>query len=57
MTYDPITLGGRPGGLRIVVAVVALILTHRYNAVRGHRTCSNNSGAGDYLRGGKQIKP
>ena len=29
---------------------VALILSHRYNAVRGHRTGSNNSGAEDYLR-------
>ena len=30
--------------------VVVLTLTHRYNAVRGHRTGSNNSGAEDYLR-------
>ena len=30
---------------------VVLTLTHRYNnAVRGHRTRSNNSGAEDYLR-------
>ena len=27
-----------------------LTLTHRYNAVRGHRTGSNNSGAENYLR-------
>ena len=27
-----------------------LTLTHRCNAVRGHRTCSNNSGVEDYLR-------
>ena len=31
-------------------AVVILTLTHRYNAVRGHRKGSNNSGAKDYLR-------
>ena len=30
--------------------VVVLTLTHRYNAVRGHRTGSNNSGAENYLR-------
>ena len=30
--------------------VVVLALTHRYNAVRGHRTGSNKSGAEDYLR-------
>ena len=29
---------------------VVLTSTHRYNAVRGHRTGSNNSGAEDYLR-------
>ena len=29
---------------------VVLILTHRYNAVRGHRTGSNNSGVESYLR-------
>ena len=29
---------------------VVFTLTHRYNAVRGHRTRSNNSGAEDYLR-------
>ena len=34
----------------VVVVVVVLTLTHRYNAVRGHRTGSNNSGAEDYLR-------
>ena len=32
------------------VVVVVLTLTHRYNAVRGHRARSNNSGAADYLR-------
>ena len=32
------------------VVVVVFTLTHRYNAVRGHRTDSNNSGAQDYLR-------
>ena len=30
--------------------VVYLTSTHRYNAVRGHRTGSSNSGAEDYLR-------
>ena len=30
--------------------VVVLTITHRYNAVRGHRTGSNNSGAEYYLR-------
>ena len=35
----------------IVVVVVVVTLTHRYNAVRGHRTGSNNSRAEDYLRG------
>ena len=30
--------------------VVVLTLTHGCNAVRGHRTGSNNSGAEDYLR-------
>ena len=34
----------------IYIVVVFLTLTHRYNAVRGHRTGSNNSGAKDYLR-------
>ena len=33
-----------------VVVVVVLTLTHGYNAVRGRRTGSNNSGAEDYLR-------
>ena len=33
----------------VVVVVVFLTLTHRYNAVRGHRTGSNNSGAEDYV--------
>ena len=32
-----------------VVAVV-LTLTHGYNAVRGHKSGSSNSGAEDYLR-------
>ena len=32
------------------VVVVVLTLTHRHNAVRGHRTGSNNSGVEDYLR-------
>ena len=39
----------------VIVVVVVFTLTHRYNAVRGHRTGSNNSGAEDYL-GGKQNK-
>ena len=30
--------------------VVGLALTHRCNAVRGHRTGSSNSGAENYLR-------
>ena len=34
----------------VVVVAVVLTLTHRYNAVRGHRTGSKNSGAEDYLR-------
>ena len=29
----------------VAVVVVVLTLTHGYNAVRGHRTGSNNSGA------------
>ena len=33
-----------------MLVVVVLAFTHRYNAVRGHRTGSNNSGAEDYLR-------
>ena len=32
------------------IVVVVLALTHRYNAVRGPWTGSNNSGAKDYLR-------
>ena len=32
------------------MCVVVLTLTHRCNAVRGHRTGSNNSGAEAYLR-------
>ena len=40
------------------LVVVVLTLTHRYNAVRGHRTGSNNSGAKIKITsGGKQIKP
>ena len=34
----------------VVLVVLVLALTHGYNAVRGHRTGSNNSGAEDYLR-------
>ena len=33
-----------------VVCCHVLTLAHRYNAVRGHRTGSNNSGAENYLR-------
>ena len=33
----------------VVAVVVVFTLTHRCNAVRGHRTDSNNSGAEDYL--------
>ena len=40
----------------IVVVVIVLTLTHRYNAVLGHKTGSNNSGAEDYLSGRKQIR-
>ena len=36
--------------LPLVDVIVVLTLSHRYNAVRGHRTGSNNSGAEDYLR-------
>ena len=32
-----------------VVVVVVLTLTHGYNAVRGHRTGPNNSGAEDVV--------
>ena len=35
---------------KVRVGVHVLTLTHRCNAVRGHRTGSNNSGAEDYLR-------
>ena len=35
---------------RIAHVVVVLTLTHRYNALRGHNTGSNISGAEDYLR-------
>ena len=37
--------------LSIFPAIVGLTLTHRFNAVRGLRTGSKNSGAGDYIRG------
>ena len=33
----------------VVVVVVVLTLTHRHNAVRGHRTGSNSSGVEHYL--------
>ena len=36
--------------LTLVVVVLTLLLSHGYNAVRGHRTGSDNSGAEDYLR-------
>ena len=32
------------------LGVVVLTLSHGYNAVRGHRTGSNNSGMENYLR-------
>ena len=38
------------GGFSYIGVVVVITLTHRYNAVRGHRTGSNNSGVEDYLR-------
>ena len=34
----------------VAIVVVVLTLTDSYNSVRGHRTGSNDSGAGDYLR-------
>ena len=34
----------------LVVVVVDLILTHRYNAVRGRKAGSNKSGTEDYVR-------
>ena len=34
----------------IVAVVVLTLLIHRYNEVCGHRTGSNNSGAGHHLR-------
>ena len=37
--------------------LVVPTLTHRYNAVRGHRSGSNNSGAEDYLRRKTSQKP
>ena len=33
----------------IIIVVVVHTLTYRYNAVRGHRTGSNNSGVEDSL--------
>ena len=46
----------RDGGVSPEPYVTAgLTLPHRYNAVRGNRTGSNNSGAEDYLRR-KKIK-
>ena len=53
---DPWATHGLPMGNlwltheQVVVAVIVVTSTHRYNAVRGHRTGSNNSGAEDYLR-------
>ena len=41
-------LGGE--AMTRVVVVVVLTLSHRYNAVRGHRARSNNSVVEDYLR-------
>ena len=38
------------------LGVVVLTLTHRYNAVRGHMTGSNNSGGEDYPRREKKKK-
>ena len=34
---------------KVAIVVVVLTLTHRYNAVRGHRAGPNNSGVEDYL--------
>ena len=34
----------------VVVAAAVLTFTRRYDAVLGHRTGSNSSGAEDYLR-------
>ena len=34
----------------LLIPVVVLTLTHRYNTVRGHKTGFNNSGVEDYLR-------
>ena len=45
-----INCAGAAGAAATVVVVVVLTLTHRYNAVRGHRTGSNNSGPENYLR-------
>ena len=39
-----------PSCIFSVVIHVVLTLTHRYNAVCGHRTGSNNSGVENYLR-------
>ena len=46
--YDTLSEGKRNrynhvAAVVVVVVVVVLALTHRYNAVRGHRTGSNNS--------------
>ena len=48
----PLTGGGSRTAVNIVVVVAVLILlSHRYyNAVRGHRTDSNNSGAENDVR-------
>ena len=40
-----------------VAVDVVLTLTDGYNAVRGHRTVANNSGAEDYLRRKTSQKP
>ena len=39
-----------------VVVVAVVILTHGYNAVRGHRTGANNSGAEILPQEEKQLK-
>ena len=43
------TFGLVPPRVIYSVYVVVLTLTHRYNAVRGRRTGSNNSGVEDFL--------
>ena len=45
-----IALSKVDGYFVVVVAVVLTLTHHGYNAVRGHRTGSNNSGAEDDLR-------